>query len=251
MASKKAAPAESAIVPAVKPAGIVKWEDEIAAEAQDLASKVTVTSQKISFKGGEISIGGNPVENPLPVLIADACFENALYEDAFDPDNPAIPVCFAFGDDEKEMKPHADSAKPQHADCKSCPLNQFGSSGKGKACKNQIRLMCLSGAVTAAEVPTAEVLPATLPPTSISNWAAYVKGLRDMGLVPWATITSLGCEKFKTWFKVTFKPTQRITQDIWVALKARKTSIREQMMQPYKAREAEAPKAPAKGKRKF
>lgn len=231
---------------------LANWEDEIKAEAKDLASKVTVTSQSISFKGGEISIGGNPVENPLPVLIADACFENALYEEAFDPDHPAVPVCFAFGRDEKEMKPHAESTKPQHADCKSCPLNQFGSSGKGKACKNGVRLMCYSGTTTAADVATAEVLPAKLPPTSLSNWAAYVKGLRDMNLVPWATITSLGAEKFKTFFKVTFRPVGKIDQALWVALKARKASVEEQMMQPYKAREAEEKAAPApKGKRKF
>lgn len=240
------------IVPAAAaPTGIMKWEDEIAAEAKDLAAKYTVTSQKISFKAGKISIGGNEVQNPLPVLIADACFENALYEDAFDPDRPAVPVCFAFGRDEATMKPHPESAKPHHSDCKTCPLNQFGSSGKGKACKNQIRFMALSGSVTAEEIPTTEVLPALLPPTSISNWASYVKGLRDMGLVPWACFTEIKNEPFKTWYRVSFRPIGKITQDIWVALKARKASIEEQMMQPYKAMEAVEKPAPAKGKRRF
>lgn len=248
MATKKT----TALAPAAAPVtALANWEDEMRKEAQDLASKVTVTSQVISFKGGEISIGGNPVSNPLPVLIADACFENALYTTDFDPDHPAIPECFAFGRDEATMKPHPDSAKPRHADCKTCPLNQFGSSGKGKACKNQVRLMVYSGTVTPDEISTAEVLPAKLPPTSISNWAAYVKGLRDMGLVPWATITHLGCEKFKTWFKVTFRPTGKITGEMWAALKARRASVEEMMMQPYKAREEAAPAPRAKGRGKF
>ena len=247
MAAKK----QTGIVPAAQSTGIVKWEDEIAAEAKDLAAKYTVTSQKISFRGGKISIGGNEVQNPLPVLIADACFENALYEDAFDPDRPATPICFAFGRDEGAMKPHADSIKPQHADCKTCPLNQFGSSGKGKACKNQIRFMALSGTVTAEEIPTTEVLPALLPPTSISNWASYVKGLRDMGLVPWACFTEIKNEPFKTWYRVSFRPVGKVTQEIWTALKARRASIEEAMMQPYRpiSQEPKAPAAKAKTRR--
>ena len=247
MAAKK----KTGIVPAAPSTGIVKWEDEIAAEAKDLAAKYTVTSQKISFRGGKISIGGNEVQNPLPVLIADACFENALYEDAYDPARPAVPICFAFGRDEGKMAPHADSIKPQHADCKSCPLNQFGSSGNGKACKNGVRIMALSGTVTAEDVPTTEVLPAIIPPTSISNWASYVKGLRDMGLVPWACFTEIKNEPFKTWFKVSFRPVGKITQDIWVALKARRESIAEQMMQPYKAMEQAEAKPAAKKSRRF
>ena len=242
-----------AIVPTTQETGIVPgdWLEDMKKEAQDLAAKYKVTSTRISFKSdGTIHIGDNEVANPLPVLIADAAFENALYEGKYEPGKYTAPVCYAVGRDVETMKPHPQAPKPQHADCKSCPLNQFGSSGKGKACKNSVRLICLSGSVTETDVATAEALPCSIPPTSINAWGSYVKGLRDGGLVPWATITNLKVDQFKTFFKVSFQPVQKITQGVWFGLKARKASFEEQLLQPF-SQPAEEEKPKSKGARKF
>lgn len=74
-------------------------------------------------------------------------------------------------------------------DCKSCPLNQFGSheDGKSKACKNMHRIYLLR---------SGEVLPIliTLPPTSIKNFSSYLakkiitKGLRSFGVITRITL---------------------------------------------------------------
>ena len=238
---------------AVKPVTAVAapgtWEEEMAAEAKAAAATVAPASQRLSFKGGNISLGDAKLENPLPIIIADFGFENALYEDAYDPERPASPVCFALGRVEAEMKPHELSTKPQAEKCQGCPHNEFGSSGKGKACKNSLRLAIISGGVADDGVAGTEVLNATLPPTNLGAWGNYVKGLRDMGLPPWGAITELKNEVFKTWFKVSFRPVGRVTQAVYAGIKARRASIEEQLFQPFKPREEE-PVKPVK-KKKF
>ena len=249
MASKKnqivAAPAET---------GMVKgdWLEEMKQEAKDLAAKFTVSSSRISFKSdGNIYVGDNQVDNPLPVLIVAAAHENALYEGKFVPGKYTAPVCYAIGKDEATMAPHPEAPKPQHANCKSCPLNQFGSSGKGKACKNSVRLVALPGTVTEADVATAEAAQISIPPTSLNAWGSYVKGLRDAGMVPWATITHLMNAQFQTFFKVSFRPVTPITKEVWLGVKARQASFDETLLKPFTAAEAEAPAKQAKGKGKF
>jgi hypothetical protein len=244
------------IVPAAAPAetGMVKgnWLEEMKGEAKDLAAKFTVSSSRISFKSdGNIYVGDNQVDNPLPILIVAAAHENALYEGKFVPGKYTAPVCYAIGKDEDALVPHPDAPKPQHANCKTCPLNQFGSSGKGKACKNSVRLVALPGTVTEADVATAEAAQISIPPTSLNAWGSYVKGLRDAGLVPWATITHLMNAQFQTFFKVSFRPVNPITEPIYRGLKARMASFDETLLKPFSAAEAEEKKPAAKGRGKF
>lgn len=233
-----------------KPGALTDWEAEIAAEAKDVKAQFSTSTQRLSFRGGKITVGGQVLENPLPVLVAGYTYENALYEGAFDPDVAAAPVCFAFGDVVSEMKPHPVSTKPQHSDCKSCPHNQFGSSGKGKLCKNQVKVMVIHGDVGPEALATSQMLPASIPPTSLQEFQNYVLGLRDGGLVPTAVFTEIQVVPFKTWFKVTFKPIRKVTKEIWLALKTRSTSVREELMRPYEQREPSESPAPKK-KRKF
>lgn len=61
--------------------------------------------------------------------------------------------------------------------CATCPYNQWGSDprgGRGKHCKNMVRL---------AALPKGYVFPViiSLPPTSISNWANYIQRLMNRG----------------------------------------------------------------------
>lgn len=51
-------------------------------------------------------------------------------------------------------------------DCESCPHNVFGTSGKGKACKNMHRLYIL---VEGSPIP----VTLSLPPTSLELWRNY------------------------------------------------------------------------------
>ena len=87
--------------------------------------------------------------------------------------------------------------------CATCPFNQFGSKGQGKACRNGIRLYLLR---------SGEILPLVLsvPPTSIRNLSNYVaKRLVAKGKRLDAVITKVALKKDKsaggiTYSKMTF-----------------------------------------------
>lgn len=72
--------------------------------------------------------------------------------------------------------------------CRTCPFNQFGSDGAGKACKNMHRIYILR---------SGEIFPMllTLPPTSLKNFGDYVlkrviaKGYRTNEVITKITLT--------------------------------------------------------------
>ena len=65
------------------------------------------------------------------IIVADFGFENALYEAAFDPDNPASPVCYAFGRDADGMKPHKDSPKDMSKNVRVPQITMMANTNMG------------------------------------------------------------------------------------------------------------------------
>jgi hypothetical protein len=47
------------------------------------------------------------------------------------------PTCWSLGGPEKDATPHPDCAEAQAEKCIECPFNEFGTKGKGKACKTK------------------------------------------------------------------------------------------------------------------
>ncbi len=86
--------------------------------------------------------------------------------------------------------------------CTSCPFNEFGSDGDGKACKNMHRLYIL---------PENSPLPyiLTLPPTSIKNWKNYLgKRIVIKGLRPHHVITKITLKKEQSKGGITYSSAQ-------------------------------------------
>lgn len=76
--------------------------------------------------------------------------------------------------------------------CATCPYNQFGSAGAGKACKNSHRVFLLR---EGNPVP----LILTLPPTSIRYFRDYVgKRIILKGLRCWQVVTKVTLKKEKS-----------------------------------------------------
>lgn len=76
-------------------------------------------------------------------------------------------------------------------DCATCPYNQFGSDGKGKACKNLHRLFILR---ESNPVP----LMLSLPPTSLKYMRDYIaKKILFKGLYSWQVLTKIKLKKEK------------------------------------------------------
>lgn len=75
-------------------------------------------------------------------------------------------------------------------DCRTCPLNQWGSGkdGRGKECKNCYRCYVL---------PLDKALPKllTMPPTSMANFKAYLNFLSDQKKPYYAVLTRAKLEK--------------------------------------------------------
>lgn len=76
--------------------------------------------------------------------------------------------------------------------CATCPYNKWGSDprgGRGKHCKNMVRL---------AVLPEGYVFPliVSLPPTSIGNWANYLQRLMNKGArIYYTVVTSIKLKK--------------------------------------------------------
>jgi len=79
---------------------------------------------------------GTKTPGPLELVIIDFTSKNSFYEGAFDPKAIAPPACFAIGTNPLKMVPSDNAPLAQATECASCPNNQFGSAGTGKACKN-------------------------------------------------------------------------------------------------------------------
>lgn len=221
MAAKPAVQ-EVKIVPAVAPVpestAVVSWQDELKAMAVTVADTEKATGNWVSFKGGMLTIGGNPQkDNKAGCVVVGSVFENQWYKERYDPNNPTSPHCYALSETDEDLKPHPDAAEPQAATCAECPKNQWKSDpagGKGKACKNVRRLAIISAA-DLDKVEKAEFAIAKLPVTSVKNWSSYASQIANiLKLPPLAVLTEMSVvPNAKTQFQVEFALVDKINSD--------------------------------------
>jgi hypothetical protein len=159
------------------------------------------------------------------------------------------------------MAPHEKSAKPQAESCHVCPNNVFGSAdkGKGKACKNMMRLALLpAGTFTAAGVFELDEDPShyqTASPgyfrvsvTSVKGYAAYVNQLKDtLRRPPHGVVTKVKVQPdAKTQLRTSFELLLSLPDELMPAVMARHKELAGSIDFPYLAA-SEAPAAPGKG----
>jgi hypothetical protein len=200
-ATKAAAkPAPAAAKPAAKKTtAVVAWKEELAQAAAAQAKQQRAVSQgsSINTAGGVLSFNGAPIEdNNLDAIVLDAVITNVFYLGDYDPSNPASPVCYASGYDEDTMAPHEKAPDPQNSDCKTCPHNQWGSAdkGRGKACKNQVKLALVSAdaAESGENAKESEIITLNVPVTSVKAWTIHQSELtKGLGMPTWAVITNI------------------------------------------------------------
>src|SRR6187551_69552 len=105
------------------------------------------SSNKINTKGKVFSLpDGTTGAGPIEGIILDYIAANKYYPGVYNQNKPEPPSCWAFGRNIKELAPGPTVKKAEGTDCESCPRNQWktGLGGKGKACKNQRRLLVLA-----------------------------------------------------------------------------------------------------------
>lgn len=121
-------------------------------------------------------------------IIVDFISFNAYYEGAYNQDNVVPPNCFAIGiARNEELVPSESSPEPQDdgKNCKGCWANAFKSAdnGKGKACKQSIRLalLCEDGELHRLNISS----------TGLRDFGNYVRDVANQfGTPPYGVMTT-------------------------------------------------------------
>lgn len=222
---------------------VIDYEKEMARFAERAGKQGDAVSggqAVISFKGAKLSVGGVDLAKPeVEVILLDGAFENALYEGKYDPSNPQPPSCYAIGYDADELVPHEAVKDPQAKSCAECPNNEWdsGDNGRGKACKNVARLLVIlpPDELTPENIADAEVHAVKVPVTSVKNWQAHLRKLRDVtGLPPMMSITTIHVAPDpKTQLKVTFEYSGVLDKKLFPALIAKAKDAEREIMRAY------------------
>jgi len=235
---------------------LAQWQKDLAEEANADAAKFQQGISRISFQGSTITVDGKDCGREMSVMIADAIFGKAYYEKAFKAGSGQTPSCYAFHpDDNSNMTPHEACPGKQHDTCTGCQHNRFGTAvnsdgekGDGKRCKDEVRIMCAVGETDEDSILAAEWRMATIPPGSLKNWGTYLKKLRDMGKSFRAVLTEIKVVPFKGAYKLEFTATDDLSESGYLAIKAKRESAKEEMMQPYPVLSTDEDEKPAKRK---
>ena len=251
---------------------VANWEQELEQQAQVAAGMAASTgdAQFFSVRAGQLSFGGMPLPgNQMGVVILDAILENVYYEGEFNPDEPAPPTCFAFARDAALLTPHevvVEAGQAQHAQCKGCPHNEWGSAdrGRGKACRNVRRLALIPAGTI--DVASGRFEPYTdpsqfergavgylkVPVTSCKGFDTFVKQVAGaLRRPPHGIFTRVVVRPDpKTQVAVTFEPLAPLPNNVISIAMRRHAELAEEIAQPYPLTydRDEVPPAPVRGR---
>lgn len=169
--------------------------------SQQLASEVASITSRIGQPSGDrIKVtqskrfrmpSGEEHAGPLRAVIVDFVSANFLYDGSFDPNDITPPKCAAIGVDIASMAPFDDATDVQCDTCAACPMNQFGSAGRGKACQNT-RLLALLPEGADAETP---LMVLKVSPTALRSFDGYVASIaRSFQAPPVAVVTEISLD---------------------------------------------------------
>jgi len=198
----KDAPATTSVA-VHKPSSMVSIADQIAAQAAAISERITAPSgNKIKLSPGAFSLpDGTKTPGPLELVIVDFVVKNSFYAGNFDANNIQPPVCFAIGTNPAKMVPSANSPEPQAKTCAECPMNQFGSAGNGKACKNERLLAVLPPDADS----TTGMMTLNVSPTGLKGFDGYVGSVsRSFSTPPVGVITAVSLDPNKTYASLMF-----------------------------------------------
>lgn len=178
-------------------------DEQLAAEVDAIKGSISSpASRAIKTKDKMFTLPeGLVVPAPMDVVIIDFITQNKYYDQPWDPNNIQPPACFAIGKDIDDMKPSDNSPDKQANSCEECPQNQFGSAGRGKACKNTRVLAVLP---LVGDEPQ-QLATLTVSPTAIKAFDAYVGLCSKMFKAPpIKLITEVRFNPDKTWVSLVF-----------------------------------------------
>ncbi len=245
MATKAPAKSKALAVSPKASSAIVSIKDALARELAAQANKtappggdvIQITQDK-HFKLPD----GTKHAGPLELVIVEFNSANTFYEGTYDPNNITPPACFAIGDIPTAMAPSDKSPVKQSDSCGTCPMNQFGSSGKGKACKNT-RVLAVLPPDADDDTP---LWVLKVSPTALKAFDSYVAEIaRKFNVPPVGVVTEVSFDPSQTYATLRFgnpTPNENLATHYSRKEEAQKRLLVEPDVSAY-----EAP-APAKGK---
>ncbi len=207
MATTKKAPAAktSTAVAVVKKASgaVVNIQDMLRKQAESMSERTSPASG-ISIRVTQDKQFSHPdgqKTDELEVVIVDFVARNEFYEGAYDKDNMSPPACFAIGVAPNKLTASDNSPQKQADTCAECPMNAFGSAGKGKACKNGRVLAVLP--VDADENTPIWLLKVS--PTALKGFDGYVQSVaRTFQTPPVGVVTKVTFDDNVTYASLRF-----------------------------------------------
>lgn len=193
---------------------VASWKEAMAKAAGTVVKNEKVGGNRISTKGGHLTMNKEPLPNNKAVgVVVAAVTERAYYEEAYDgsKEDYTPPDCYAKSTFDTDMVPAANVPNPRSEACGSCPLAEFGSApkGKGPACKTR-RILALAPR-DALEGGDLAVL--ATPPTSVKNWQKYATKLGHAGVAPWGVVTEVGAQPSKFMYELTFTMVEPLLEE--------------------------------------
>ena len=181
----------------------VNIEDQIKKELAEQSKQLgALPSNKIQLKDKKFTLpDGQSEPGPIEVVVLDFIWCMSHYPGVYNANNPQQPNCFAIGRDKPDsglLIPDSTVTNPQGKDCKTCPQNEWGSAptGRGKACKNQRRLLVAPAKLDEDTEP----MTMYVSPGGLKNFDSYVSRLKnEHGLLPVQVITKVQFDKHQSY----------------------------------------------------
>lgn len=142
----------------------------------------------LSSQNGIFSYMESPIGKEVRVIVLGAVRENLKYAGPFVAGQSNPPECWAIDTaGTGELVPSSLVENPHHPTCEGCEFDKWGSgAGKGKACRNYVRLVMVS------ENDITKGSLVKLPPTAIAPWAKYVSKIQEgLGRPLFSVVTKL------------------------------------------------------------
>jgi hypothetical protein len=212
---KKASTTASTAVAVKRSTSVVSIQEELRKQASEAGNRIMpATGNKIRVTQDKKFVlpDGTTTPGPLELVVVEFAAVNNFYEGDYKQGDNSPPSCYAVGADPKKMFPAANSPARQSDDCQSCPNNQWGSKGAGKACGNG-RLLAVLPPDADPDTPLWLLQPSA---TAIKGFDGFVAGVvRSFQSMPISVVTTVSFDENETYAKMVFsdpKPNPNVVE---------------------------------------
>ena len=201
---------------------------EMANEVAALASRLQApTGDRIKIDNKQFKLPNGETSDMVSGVIVDFVYYNAYYSAAYDPNNITPPDCFSLAVEPTGAIPSPNSPDVQATKCADCWANQFGSAGKGKACRNSVLLAMLPPDAT-EETP---LMLLNVSPTGIKPFSAYVSSVaRALQRPQYAVVTDVVCDPNVKYDTLKFGNPTPVDADLLALVRSRREEARQRLM---------------------